>query len=155
MVQLFQTALEEPQGYELQVIQLLFQLWRHLYGLTETVLKEMPAIPDGQPARIKAMLAYIHKNYSDSISVADIGASANVSEREAYRTFRQVLGITPGAYLQQSRVDCASRLLTETNESVTDIGLSRGFSSPNYFCMAFKDMIGVSPREFRKRSTDI
>ena len=53
-------------------------------------------------------------------------------------------------YLQQHRINNAARMLTETSKSVTEIGSDCGFSSPNYFSMAFRDMIGVSPREFRK-----
>ena len=151
MVDLFQTAAREPRGYELQIASRLFELWRHFYCATEEALKGAPAMPEGQSQRIKAMLAFIHTHFADPVSVADIAASANISQREAHRTFRQVLGMSPGAYLQQYRVDCAARLLTETDESVTNIGSSCGFSSPNYFCMAFKERMGTSPREFRRR----
>ena len=149
MESLFSVAANEPKGYELEIMQLLFTLWGHLYKAVKRQLDDSP-IPDNQASRIKTMLAYIHSNYADNISVADIASAANISEREAYRTFNQVLGIAPGMYLQQHRINNAARMLTETSKSVTEIGSDCGFSSPNYFSMAFRDMIGVSPREFRK-----
>ena len=148
---LFQTARSEPRGYELEIVQRLFRLWQRFYCLTEAAIGRMPIVQDNQSSRIKAMLTYIHAHYSEHLSVSDIGASANISEREAYRTFRQVLGTTPANYIQQYRVNCASRLLTETDDSVTEIAMECGFSSPNYFCMAFKETTGLPPREFRKR----
>lgn len=110
IIELFQTASEEPFGYELQILQFLFRLWRHFYYLVEPELKEAPLVWDSESSRIKSMLAYIHTNYSENISIADISSAANISERAAYRTFKQTLGMTPGSYLQQYRISCASRL---------------------------------------------
>ena len=148
---LFNVAAMEPKGYEIDILRLLFQLWGHLYIAVEDQISASAA-QDNQATRIKTMLAFIHSHYSDPISVADIAAAANISEREAYRTFQQVLGLAPGAYLQQHRIGCASRMLTETSKAVTEIGMACGFSSPNYFSMAFREVMGVSPREFRKGS---
>ena len=149
MESLFSVADDEPKGYEMDILRLIFQLWRHLYITVERQLDALP-VPDNQASRIKAMLAYIHSRYADTISVADIAAAASISEREAYRTFQQVLGIAPSMYLQRYRISCAARMLTETSMSVTEVGMACGFSSPNYFSMAFRDVMGNSPREFRK-----
>ena len=149
MESLFRVAADEPKGYEMEIMQLLFTLWEHLYASVEGQL-DAPPVPNNQASRIKVMLAFIHSHYADTISVADIATAASISEREAYRTFQQILGIAPSMYLQRHRISCAARMLTETSLSVTEIGMACGFSSPNYFSMAFREVMGVSPREFRK-----
>ena len=149
---LFDVAELEGEGYPLRVMQLLYALWLKLYTLVKPDPAASASVSDSRSSRIKAMLAFIHTHYAEDIGVADICSAAHVSQREGHRTFRQVLGTTPGAYLQQHRVDCACRLLTETGSTVTQIGTACGFSSPNYFCMAFKEMTGLSPRDFRKRA---
>ena len=149
---IFGAAATEAQGYELEIMSLIYQLWQRLYLSVEPLLGDAPPVLDNQASRIKIMLAYIHSHYTEDISVPDIAASANISEREAYRTFRQVLGVAPSLYLQQYRVNCASRMLTETSESITNTSFACGFSTPNYFSMAFKELMGKSPSMFRKGS---
>lgn len=149
---IFGAAEEEAVACELEIVYLIYRLWQRLFLRVEPLLGDAPPVPDSQASRIKTMLAYIHAHYTEDISVPDIAASANISEREAYRTFRQVLGAAPSLYLQQYRVHCASRMLTETGESITNISLACGFSSPNYFSMAFKELMGKSPSAFRKNS---
>jgi len=98
------------------------------------------------------MLAFIHANYAEAVCVDAIAASANISKREAFRSFRQVLGTTPTLYLLQHRVNRAARLLMETSATVTEISSACGFSTSSYFTKVFHDLTGVSPRDFRRRS---
>ncbi len=63
---------------------------------------------------------------------------------------KQTSGATPLQYLNQCRLDAARQLLRrEPGRSVTEIALSCGFSSPQYFATVFGRQFGVSPREFR------
>ena len=97
------------------------------------------------------MLAFIHANYADAICVDAIAASANVSKREAFRSFKQVLGTTPTLYLLQHRVNRAARRLMETSQSITEISSACGFSTPSYFTKVFHDLTafhGISPIPF-------
>jgi two-component system, response regulator YesN len=47
------------------------------------------------------------------------------------------------------RMKEAKRLLTGTNKPVKEIAHKVGFHNPNYFSRIFKELVGVSPREFR------
>ena len=149
----FSTAQREPPCYELAVLGQLAGLWAHLYALVEPRLAAgEAAATDTVASRVKAMLAFIHANYADAITVQDIADAASVSRREAFRAFRQVLGTTPTLYVLQHRVQCAARLLLESDLSVTEIGSKCGFAGASYFSKAFHDLTGVSPRDFRSRS---
>lgn len=131
------------------MVQLLLAIWKRLITAVGPGT-EASSVVDTAAARIKAMLAYIHTHSDSPLSVAKIAAAVNISEREAYRTFRQVLNTTPTLYIQQYRVNNAAQMLMETDRSITEISLEAGFSSPNYFNKAFKDQMGISPRQFRK-----
>ena len=145
----FAAASHEAFGYELEVVRLLLAIWKRLITAAGPGV-EASSVVDTAAARIKAMLAYIHTHSDSPLSVAKIAAAVNISEREAYRTFRQVLNTTPTLYIQQYRVNNAAQMLMETDRSITEISLEAGFSSPNYFNKAFKDQMGISPRQFRK-----
>ena len=146
---LFDLAEGEPRGFELAIMEGLFHLWRALVEIAEPTLRQFKGERDASQDRVKSMLAFIHTHYDEPLAVADIAASANVSEREAYRGFRQVLGTTPTLYLLHYRIDRAARMLVETRMTVTEISLACGFSSPSYLCKVFHDLNGVSPRAFR------
>ena len=148
----FALAAEEPVGYEMSIMERLFHIWLEVYGIAAPMLNESPDAGDSHAERVKAMLSYIHTHYADPMSVADIAASVNISEREAYRSFRQVLDTTPTLYLLHHRVNSAARMLIETRLTVTEISLACGFSSPSYMCKAFHDLNGMSPRDFRREA---
>ena len=152
MEELFQIAAQEPPCYELVALNKIVELWSCLYILVKSVLQEEQPISDASADRVKQMLAFIHANYADAVCVDAIAASANISRREAFRSFRQVLGTTPTLYLLQHRVNRAARLLMETSSTVTEISSACGFSTSSYFTKVFHDLTGVSPRDFRRRS---
>lgn len=145
----FALAEGEPEGYELGILERLDRAWMKLYAAAKPAFTAV-APPDGHADRVKAMLACIHARYGEPLTVADIAAAANVSQREAFRRFRQVLGTTPTLYLLHHRVNNAARMLAETRLSVTEISMACGFSSPSYLWKAFRDINGVSPRAFRR-----
>ena len=145
----FALAEGEPEGYELGILERLDRAWMKLYAAAKPAFTAV-APPDGHADRVKAMLACIHARYGEPLTVADIAAAANVSQREAFRCFRQVLGTTPTLYLLHHRVNNAARMLAETRLSVTEISMACGFSSPSYLWKAFRDINGVSPRAFRR-----
>ena len=146
----FEAAEHEPEGWELAAVFRLQEAWRSVYGLIEPLFGEQADVARGDAARTKRMLAYIHDHYGEPISVDDIAAAAGISAREAYRCFKQVLSVTPTAYLTRQRLDAASRMLAETDAPVTEIALDCGFSSPGYFCKVFRAATGRSPREYRR-----
>ena len=51
---------------------------------------------------------------------------------------------TPEDYAAEAR-----RLLRETDESIIQIALDLGYSSPSHFAQVFRRQVGVSPRDYR------
>lgn len=150
LVRTFTAADTEPAAFEMEISLSISEAWKNLYALVQPRLRETADENREDVLRVKAMLRFIHQNYSQPISVAQIAGSAGVCERECFRCFARVLDATPRGYLTQHRVDVAARLLSETNASVTQIALQCGFTNSSYFGKVFRQMIGCSPREFRK-----
>jgi len=148
----FREAEQEPAGFELSISIRLMQAWRELYAHVSPVLRDAQQVSSVDVSRIKQMLAYIHTHFAETITVAMIAEAANICVRESHRCFRQVLGTTPVLYLMRHRVNAAARQLIETDRSITDIASGCGFSTPSYFCKVFHDIMGQSPREFRRQT---
>ncbi|MFD7088421.1 helix-turn-helix domain-containing protein [Streptomyces sp. NPDC056652] len=91
--------------------------------------------------------------YAQPLDVPALARIAHVSEAHFTRTFRATFGETPHRYLQRRRVERAMYLLRETDRSVTDICYQVGFGSPGTFSRTFRDIVGRSPRTYRKEAT--
>ncbi|HEY3684049.1 MAG TPA: AraC family transcriptional regulator [Streptosporangiaceae bacterium] len=93
--------------------------------------------------------------YAEPLDIPALARLAHVSEAHFIRTFRATFGETPHRYLQRRRVERSMRLLRETGRSVTDICLDVGFSSLGTFSRTFRDIVGESPTEFRRRAVGL
>ncbi len=60
------------------------------------------------------------------------------------------LGTSPYRYLNKRRILRAQQLLLDPQQTLTDIGLSLGFSSHSHFTNTFRKVTGMTPSQFRK-----
>ncbi|MCX4620221.1 helix-turn-helix domain-containing protein [Streptomyces albogriseolus] len=95
------------------------------------------------------------RDYAQPLDVPALARVAHVSQAHFTRTFRATFGETPHRYLQRRRVERAMFLLRETDRSVTDISFEVGFSSPGTFSRTFRDIVGRSPRTYRKEAAAV
>ncbi len=147
---MFHIAASEPAQYELRLLMQIVNVWTQLSDLIRPMLRETAPAANRSSVRVKDMLSYIHSHYQEMIGIDDIADAAGISRREAFRCFRQMLDTTPALYLMQHRVNHGARMLLESGETITEISAECGFSSPSYFCKAFHDLTGVSPKKFRE-----
>ncbi|MBW1597143.1 helix-turn-helix transcriptional regulator [Streptomyces sp. JJ38] len=92
------------------------------------------------------------RRYAQPLDIPALARVAHVSEAHFVRTFRATFGETPHRYLQRRRVERAMCLLRETDRSVTDICYAVGFGSLGTFSRTFRDIVGRSPREYRRHA---
>ncbi len=95
---------------------------------------------------------YIRNNYMEDLSLENIAAHVNMSPSYFSKKFKSSTGFGYIEYLINVRIQEASDMLLETNESVNAIALKCGFNDSNYFGSAFKKIKGVSPLKYRKNS---
>lgn len=100
-----------------------------------------------------ALLAaeYIIHHYEEPITVEGLAEYASVSHSSLYRRFVKRFQISPKRFLLEYRIERACALLTESNCSIQEISNSVGFEDPFYFSRAFKEVKGVSPRQYAAR----
>ncbi|HEX8086136.1 MAG TPA: AraC family transcriptional regulator [Solirubrobacteraceae bacterium] len=90
------------------------------------------------------------RTYSEPLDIPTLARIAHVSEAHFIRTFRATFGETPHRYLQRRRVERAMFLLRTTDSSVTDVCFDVGFNSLGTFSRTFREIVGVSPSEYRR-----
>lgn len=142
----------EPFGYEMQVRSELSNFWIQL--LKETKELRSNAVKNSNPdkERIKKMMSFVHKHYSEKITLEQIAGAAGISARECGRCFDRCLGMSPIKYITEYRLHIAAEKLLETDDSIMNISEACGFSSSSYFGKTFSEEMGCTPREFRVSS---
>ena len=91
----------------------------------------------------------IDRRFAEPLDVAALARIAVMSPAHFIREFRSTFGEPPHRYLQRRRVERAMALLRQSTRSVTEVGLTVGFSSPGTFSRTFKAVVGQSPSTYR------
>lgn len=141
---------EDSFGYELRLRGALSGLWLGLLGQAQPMLEGKLA-HSRTSGQIKQMMAYIHERYAERITVSELAASAFLSERECYRAFRNCLHTTPVEYMTSFRLQAACRMLEQGQEPITGIGRACGLGSSSYFGRVFRERVGCTPSEYRRK----
>jgi AraC-like DNA-binding protein len=101
--------------------------------------------------QLKSVIAFIHEQYTESITVHELAERALMSEAHFCRTFKKLYGKTVVAYINTLRVDQAEKLLQNSPLTITEIALNVGFNDANYFSRVFKQQKGITPQTERNR----
>lgn len=101
--------------------------------------------------RMRRFLEYIEEHLDQDISLEEMAASAGVSKTEVLRCFHKTLQTTPYSYVMEARLSKAADLLAETGLPVGEIASRTGFNQQSYFGKRFKEKMGVTPLEYRRK----
>jgi AraC family transcriptional regulator len=100
--------------------------------------------------RLGRVLDYIAENISIEISLEDLAAIAGYSTFHFARKFGLAMGISPGRYISQRRLEHAMMELTAGKLPLAEIALNAQFSSQASFTRAFHRVTGMTPNEYRR-----
>ncbi|HET7626587.1 MAG TPA: DNA-binding transcriptional regulator [Verrucomicrobiae bacterium] len=112
--------------------------------------KSSDLVATNHPGVSKAM-NFLLKRFCEPIGVDDLVRAAAMSRRGLHQAFINEIGRPPGHELQRVRIEHAKHLLATSDEKAANIGAMCGYQSPNSFWSAFKQSVGISPQEYRKK----
>jgi transcriptional regulator GlxA family with amidase domain len=93
----------------------------------------------------------MERNIEHPLSLGELGRIVGLSSRHVGRLFRDYLGEGPHQYYLRLRLEKASILLSQSDQSILDIGLACGFSSASHFSQSFARHFGLAPGAARRR----
>ena len=125
----------------------------HLALLLESILAcgegvELPVRT--LPPDIARAVDYIEQCSDTTPSVSELAAMAGLSEVWFKQKFKRAVGMPPAEYCLRHKLNMAAEQLLRTDESITQIAMSLGFSSGQHFSTAFRHYRGCSPSDYRK-----
>ena len=101
--------------------------------------------------RIRDVVSHIAKNSGSDLTVERLGELAGMSPRNFTRVFAREIGMTPGKFVELSRLESARRYLEQSTMPVGEIAHACGYSTRDGMRLAFDRNLGVTPREYRLR----
>jgi AraC-like DNA-binding protein len=94
----------------------------------------------------------IHENIDKNINLEQVAKELGVSYPWFRRVFKEVMGVSPGQYHLNLRVEKACTLLKETDLTAAEVAFHLGFESEFYFSRIFKKKTGLPPKKYRVKS---
>ena len=101
--------------------------------------------------RITTVLRLMHGNPSYPWLLEDLAKAAAMSRTNFALRFKELVGVAPLTYLAQWRMRLAVRALRENDKSLSELGLSLGYTSESAFSNAFKRIVGMAPKRYRSK----
>jgi len=93
---------------------------------------------------------YIAAHLDQKITNYALAQVAGLATAHFCAVFKQTEGMSPHRYVLQYRVRRARQLLTSTEMSLSEIADAAGFSNPSHCIHYFREIVGVTPGEYRR-----
>lgn len=137
----------KESGYELLLkanfLKLIAQLLPHCMEASTK-----PQLYSEHSAKLKVVLEYIDRHYTEELSIAGLAELCYFSEYYFMRFFKKYVGMSCLDYIKNLRLEKAAELLEQGELSTLEVSLSVGFHNLSYFHREFKKKYGVTPKKF-------
>ena len=100
---------------------------------------------------MKEALSFIEQHYSEDISIEDISSFCGLNRSYFSKVFRDTMGESPQGFLLHYRMARAAQLLTESRLPISTISTMVSYPNQLHFSRAFKNVYGISPRDYRAK----
>jgi AraC-like DNA-binding protein len=111
--------------------------------------KPIAFIPAGLISCMERIKSEVSNRLEWNPRLEELAAMAHVSPSYFHKVFQSYTGLTPKSYLDHVKITEATRLLKETEHSITDITFMLGFGSTQHFATAFRRLMGQTPTNWR------
>ncbi len=100
--------------------------------------------------RLEKVQSYVHDHFNEKIKLAEVASNLHMTEQAFSRFFSKAMKKPFFLFLNEYRVNRASRLIFETDLQMSEIAYKCGYESLPFFYKQFKKFKGYTPLEFRK-----
>jgi AraC family L-rhamnose operon transcriptional activator RhaR/AraC family L-rhamnose operon regulatory protein RhaS len=101
--------------------------------------------------RMANVMSYIQTHYREPLPLEDLARMAHWSPSQFRRKFKRIYSTSPNKFISQVRLHEACEMLKDPNRDITDVAMETGFSSSSFFATQFRNYLGESPSQYRRR----
>ncbi|MDE6780908.1 MAG: helix-turn-helix domain-containing protein [Ruminococcus sp.] len=108
---------------------------------------------NGQNSKLVTEISrYIRNHISEAIKTSDIADYFKKSRGGITTEFKKQTGMNLSDFIKLKKIQEAQELLYETSKSLVMISDYLGFSSQSHFTKVFKEITGITPKEYRENN---
>lgn len=100
---------------------------------------------------MREALAYINRHYDQNLNRSQLAELMGFNPSYFSRLFQQQIGRSFSNHLMRVRIDKAKMYLLSTDATLNEIARKVGYTDGLYLSRKFKQIVGVSPSEYRYR----
>jgi AraC-like DNA-binding protein len=104
-----------------------------------------------ESGRMNKVLDHVYTNFRNEIRIGDIAGLVAMADNSFIRYFSQRTRQSFTSFVNEVRLNHATKLLIETQESVLEISLECGFNNLSHFNRQFKKLYQIGPLAYRKK----
>lgn len=102
------------------------------------------------PGALRRVRDFVAQRMAERIELCQLAQIAGLSVCHFSRAFKQSVGLPPHRYLMRERISAAALLIRTTDRPLVEIALEVGFSDQSHFTRCFSDVMGDTPRDYRR-----
>ena len=118
------------------------------YSFVIELLTSVMLTKEGLAARIDRVL---RQRYAEPLTLVDISDAVGADRFSICRIYKRERGVTVMEELKRIRIKKAKQLLKYNVASVEETGRLCGFESPSYFVKRFRETVGCTPLDYRRK----
>ncbi len=135
--------------YKLKTQELLL----YLSQIDPRATTHLPPYISQQTELIREIHSFLMAHLDKRFTIEELSRKYLINSASLKTLFKAVYGLPIATYMKKRRMEEAMKLLRETNRQIADIASAVGYESQGKFTRAFKEEVGILPREYRKIQT--
>lgn len=124
-------------------------------GIDKKITRVREVLRDDVLLPLRKAVDYLDAHFDQSLTLDILAGRAKLSVSRLAHRFKEATGATLIEYLTWVRIGHAQRLLVETDKSCQKIADEVGYNNQSYFSRAFRRVVGITPRQFRRRGKTV
>lgn len=102
--------------------------------------------------RIARGVYLLEQTYLENLPITQYAEESYISANTFRRVFQKQFGISPIKYRNLMRIDRAKELLYEGSFTVAEVAYAVGFENIGYFCRYYRQIVGETPTETKRKN---
>ncbi len=127
----------------------VYQILQTAYTIRIQELEEVASVRVERSV-CNRVAAYVNNHLGHNLTIQMLADAFHISRSHLSHSFKRSMNISLSKYIYQTKINRAKQWLSENELTVTEVARLLGYSDIHTFSHSFKDLVGISPAEYRK-----